>query len=427
MSEPQDIAALWAALMRPSALTELAVLALCVLLAWGLARLVASAFEGRAANTIMFGRRVVDGVLFPALLLLLAYAARKSLAHYGVPLAVFKVAVPVFMSLATIRLGVKVLQAAFAETPVVRLLERTISWVAWLMMVMWVTGVLPVVLEELDQISWNVGGSTLSVRKIIEGTLTGGLVLLLTLWISSSIEARLLRNVTGGELSLRKAFSNAARALLMFLGLLLALSAVGIDLTALSVLGGAIGVGIGFGLQKVAANYVSGFVILAERSMRIGDAVLVDNFEGRITEINARYTVVRSLGGREAIIPNEMLITSRVENLTLADSKLWQSTDVSVAYDSDVELVTRLLLQATQEQPRVLTDPPASVLLMNFGADGLEFRLGYWIADPENGFNNLRSVINVRILELFRQHGIEIPYPQRVVHQAGVSELPVKL
>jgi len=417
MSEPQDIAALWAALMQSSALTELAVLAVCVLLAWGVARLVAGAFEGRAANTIMFGRRVVDGVLFPALLLVLAYAARKVLAHYGVPLAVFKVAVPVFMSLAAIRLGVKVLQAAFQETPVVRVLERTISWVAWLMMVLWVTGVLPVVMDELDQISWNVGGGTLSVRKIIEGTLTGGLVLLLTLWISSSIEARLLRNVTGGELSLRKAFSNAARALLMFLGLLLALSAVGIDLTALSVLGGAIGVGIGFGLQKLAANYVSGFVILAERSMRIGDNVLVDNFEGRITEINARYTVVRSLGGREAIIPNELLITSRVENLTLADSKLWQSTNVSVAYDSDVDLVMRLLLQATQEQPRVLADPPASVLLMNFGADGLEFRLGYWIADPENGFNNLRSDINVRILELFRQNGVEIPYPQRVVHQ----------
>jgi len=417
MSEPQDIAALWAALMQSSALTELAVLAVFVLLAWGVARLVAGAFEGRAANTIMFGRRVVDGVLFPALLLVLAYAARKVLAHYGVPLAVFKVAVPVFMSLAAIRLGVKVLQAAFQETPVVRVLERTISWVAWLMMVLWVTGVLPVVMDELDQISWNVGGGTLSVRKIIEGTLTGGLVLLLTLWISSSIEARLLRNVTGGELSLRKAFSNAARALLMFLGLLLALSAVGIDLTALSVLGGAIGVGIGFGLQKLAANYVSGFVILAERSMRIGDNVLVDNFEGRITEINARYTVVRSLGGREAIIPNELLITSRVENLTLADSKLWQSTNVSVAYDSDVDLVMRLLLQATQEQPRVLADPPASVLLMNFGADGLEFRLGYWIADPENGFNNLRSDINVRILELFRQNGVEIPYPQRVVHQ----------
>jgi len=426
MSEPQDIAELWAALTQPSAFTELAVLVLCVLLAWLLARLVADTFEGRAANSIMFGRRIVDGVLFPALLLLLAYAVRKLLAHYGVPLAVFKVAVPVFMSLLAIRLGVKVLQAAFEETPLVRLLERTISWVVWLLMVMWVTGVLPVVMVELDQINWSVGDSTLSVRKIIEGTLTGGLVLLLTLWISSSIEARLLRNVTGGELSLRKAVSNAARALLMFVGLLMALSAVGIDLTALSVLGGAIGVGVGFGLQKLAANYVSGFVILAERSMRIGDNVLVDGFEGRISEINARYTLIRSLGGRESIVPNEVLITTRVENLTLADSQLWQSTDVSVGYDSDVDLVTELLLRAARSQPRVLAEPQPAVALMAFGADGLEFRLGYWISDPENGFNNLRSSINLEILRLLREHCIEIPYPQRVVHQVKAAEVPGK-
>jgi len=426
MSEPQDIAELWAALTQPSAFTELAVLVLCVLLAWLLARLVADTFEGRAANSIMFGRRIVDGVLFPALLLLLAYAVRKLLAHYGVPLAVFKLAVPVFMSLLAIRLGVKVLQAAFEETPLVRLLERTISWVVWLLMVMWVTGVLPVVMVELDQINWSVGDSTLSVRKIIEGTLTGGLVLLLTLWISSSIEARLLRNVTGGELSLRKAVSNAARALLMFVGLLMALSAVGIDLTALSVLGGAIGVGVGFGLQKLAANYVSGFVILAERSMRIGDNVLVDGFEGRISEINARYTLIRSLGGRESIVPNEVLITTRVENLTLADSQLWQSTDVSVGYDSDVDLVTELLLRAARSQPRVLAEPQPAVALMAFGADGLEFRLGYWISDPENGFNNLRSSINLEILRLLREHCIEIPYPQRVVHQVKAAEVPGK-
>ena len=126
--------------------------------------------------------------------------------------------------------------------------------------------------------------------NIVEGSLTAGLVLIITLCISSAIESKLLRQATGGELSLRKAFSNASRALLMFLGLLLALSAVGIDLTALSVLGGAIGVGIGLGLQKLAANYVSGFVILAERSMRIGDSVMVDNFSGIITQINARYT-----------------------------------------------------------------------------------------------------------------------------------------
>ena len=407
----------WLATMRqPSVLIELGSLLLCALLAWQLARLVSRAFEERELNSIMFGRRIVDGVLFPALLLCFAYAARKLLAH-SIPLGLFKLAIPVLISLLVIRMGVKVLQAAFKDTPAVRLLERSISWVAWAAMVLWVSGLLPLVMEELDQISWKIGGSVLSVRNIIEGTLTAGLVLIITLWISSAIEAKLLRKATGGELSLRKAFSNAARALLMLVGLLLALSAVGIDLTALSVLGSAIGVGVGLGLQKLAANYVSGFVILTERSMRIGDSVQVDNFSGVITEINARYTVIRSLSGRESIVPNEMLITNRVENLSLADPKVWQSTNVSVAYDSDVELVERLLLQAASTQARVFADPPPAVVLLTFGVDGLEFRLGYWIGDPENGSDNLRSLINLEILRLLRANAIDIPFPQRVVHQ----------
>lgn len=418
MSEPGfvDLQSWLAALSRTSVLIELGALAGCVLLAWLLARLVSKAFVEREFNSIMFGRRVVDGVLFPALLLCLAYGARKLLAYY-MPLALFKLAIPVLLSLLVIRLGVKVLQAALSDTPAVRLLERSISWIAWLAMVLWVSGLLPLVMEELDQISWSMGAAKLSVRKIIEGTLTAGLVLIISLWISSAIEAKLLRKATGGELSLRKAFSNAARALLMFVGLLLALSAVGIDLTALSVLGGAIGVGIGFGLQKLAANYVSGFVILAERSMRIGDSVTVDNFSGVITEINARYTVIRSLSGRESIVPNEMLITSRVENLSLADPEVWQSTNVSVSYDCDVDLVSRLLLQAASVQERVLADPGPNVVLMSFGADGLEFRLGYWIGDPQNGSDNLRSLINLEILRQLRAHQIEIPFPQRVIHQ----------
>jgi small-conductance mechanosensitive channel len=418
MSEPGfvDLQSWLAALSQTSVLIELGALAGCVLLAWQLARLVSRAFAEREFNSIMFGRRIVDGVLFPALLLCLAYGARKLLA-YNMSLALFKLAIPVLLSLLAIRMGVKVLQAAFSDTPAVRLLERSISWVAWLAMVLWVSGLLPLVLDELDQISWTVGKSTLSVRNIVEGTLTAGVVLIITLWISSAIEAKLLRNTTGGELSLRKAFSNAARALLMLIGLLLALSAVGIDLTALSVLGGAIGVGIGLGLQKLAANYVSGFVILTERSMRIGDSVTVDNFSGVITEINARYTVIRSLGGRESIVPNEMLITNRVENLSLADPQVWQSTNVSVGYGSDVDLVSRLLLQAATGQARVLTDPAPSVVLLSFGADGLEFRLGYWIGDPQNGSDNLRSLINLEILRLLRAHQIEIPYPQRVIHQ----------
>ena len=410
-----DFEVWFAALTKPTALTELATLAGCLLLAWCLVWLLRRAAGSLDDRSILFGRQIVDGVLFPLALLSLAYIARGLLGQ-RIPLALFQVALPVLVSLAVIRLGVKVLQAAFTHSPVVRLLERTISWVAWIAMVLWVSGLLPVLLEELDQITWKVGGAKLSVRNIIEGALTAGIVLIVTLWISSSIESRLLKSATGGELSLRKAVSNAVRALLMFVGLLLALSAVGIDLTALSVLGGAIGVGIGFGLQKLAANYVSGFVILAERSLRIGDNVKVDGFEGRITDINARYSVIRSLTGRESIVPNEMLITNRVENLSLADSRVWQSTVVSVGYDSDVDLVMRLLNQAALNQVRVLRDPEPVAALSAFGPDGLEFTLGYWQADPENGQLNLRSKINLEILKALREHQIDIPYPQRVVH-----------
>ena len=267
----------------------------------------------------------------------------------------------------------------------------------------------------MEQVTWKLGGSHISLRTLIEGVLTAGAVVIVTLWISSAIEAKLLRNATGGELSLRKAMSNGLKALLTFVGLMMALTAVGIDLTALSVLGGAIGVGVGMGLQKLAANYVSGFLILAERSMRIGDMVRVDNFEGRITDINARYTVIRSGTGRESIVPNEILVVTRVENMSLADPKVWLSTTVSVGYDTDVAEVQALLLNAAVSQERVLKDPAPSASLTAFGADGLEFTIGFWISDPENGQLNVRSQVNTAILEALRAHHIDIPYPQRVV------------
>ncbi len=411
----------FAAFTQPTVLIELGVLAVCVGLAWALVALLRRGSS--STNSILFGHSVIDGALFPLALLGLGYLARALLQQW-VPLAVWVVAVPVLMALAVIRIGAKVLKVAFPQAPWVRSMERSISWMAWLAMVLWVTGLLPVVLQEMEQITWKMGGSTVSLRSIIEGTLTASAVLLLSLWASAAIEARLLRSATGSELSLRKAVSNATRALLMFVGLIVALTAVGIDLTALSVLGGAIGVGIGMGLQKLAANYVSGFVILAERSMRIGDNVRVDNFEGVITDINARYSVIRSLTGRESIVPNEMLITNRVENLSLADPRVWASTVVSVAYDSDVDLVIRLLMEAALASERVLRDPAPSVALSAFGADGLEFTVGYWIADPQNGQLGLRSQINIAILQALRAHGIDIPFPQRVLHVTQAPPLP---
>jgi small-conductance mechanosensitive channel len=407
-----------AALTQPTALTELAAVVACALLAWLVVRTVSRVRRVKDASSILFGKHTFDGVLFPLLLLSFAYAAQAFLARLF-PLAVFKLAIPALLALALIRLGVKVLQVAFKDAPVVRALERTFSWLAWIALVLWVSGLLPIMLEELDGIQWKVGGSTLSVRTILEGTVTAGVVLLIALWISSAIETRLLRSATGGELSLRKAVSNATRVVLMFVGLIVALSAVGIDLTALSVLGGAIGVGVGLGLQKLVANYVSGFVILAERSVRIGDNVRVDTFEGRITDIRARYTVVRALSGRESIVPNEMFIGNRIENLSLADSQVLQATVVSVGYDSDVDLVMRLLMEAASAQERVLADPGPGVNLTNFGPDGLEFTLNYWMTDPENGQQNLRSLVNLAVLRALRANGIDIPFPQRVIHASA--------
>ena len=412
-----DLDSWFAALIRPTSLKELGVLFACGAVAWVLVWLARRATTP-AHTSVLFGRRVVDGVLFPLLWLSLAYVARVALAPW-LPMTLFRIAIPALVALASIRLGVKVLQVAFHQARWMRWVERTISWVAWIAVVMWISGLLPLVMEELEQIHWRVGSTRLSVRNIIEGGLTAGAVLILTLWVSSAIESRLLRSATGSELSLRKAISNALSALLMFVGLLLALTSVGIDLTALSVLGGAVGVGIGLGLQRLAANYVSGFVILAERSMRIGDNVRGDNFEGRITDINARYTVIRAMTGRESIVPNEMMVNNRVENLSLADTTLWQSTVVSVAYDSDVALVSRLLVEAALAQSRVLKDPGPSAALSAFGADGLEFTLGYWIADPENGQLNVRSAINIAILESLRRNGVGIPYPQRVIHHVS--------
>jgi small-conductance mechanosensitive channel len=270
-------------------------------------------------------------------------------------------------------------------------------------------------MDAMDDVHWKMGATRMSLLNVVEGTLTAGLVMVIALWVSSAIERQLLTG-TGNTLSLRKMAANIVRALLLFVGLLLALSAVGIDLTALSVLGGAIGVGVGFGLQKIAANYVSGFVVLAERSLRIGDMVKVDGFEGRITDIRTRYTVIRALNGRESIVPNEMLITQRVENSSLADQKISITSVVPVAYGTDVRALGPKLVAAIRQVPRVLDQPSPAIQLTDFTADGMNLTIAFWIADPESGQGNVRSDVNLAVLDLLNAEGVQIPYPQRVLH-----------
>jgi small-conductance mechanosensitive channel len=181
-------------------------------------------------------------------------------------------------------------------------------------------------------------------------------------------------------------------------------------------MGGALGVGIGFGLQKLAANYVSGFVILFERSLRIGDSVRVDGFEGTVMDIKTRYTLIRSLGGKESIVPNEKLITERIENYSLADPRIVLTVTVTVGYDSDPDQVKALLEACAVKTPRVLADPEPGARLAKLGADGLDYELLFWIGDPENGQLNVRSDVNTAVLKALRAAKIEIPFPQRVVH-----------
>lgn len=408
-------------LVKPTALTELALVASCLLIAWTVVRLVRGTQVKPAS--ILFGRRIIDGVLFPVLALILVFIARGLLPGLGVPQAVFKLAVPVLTSLVVIRLTVRVLTAAFPTSRAMRAIERTVSWLAWIGVVLWVTGVLPVVMEELDAIAWKLGSARISLRNVVEGSLSAVVVLVLALWVSAAIEAQLIKGAVATNLSLRKIAANLVRAALLFIGLLFAMSAAGIDLTALSVLGGALGVGLGFGLQKIAANYVSGFVILAERSLRIGDMVKVDNFEGRITDIRTRYTVIRSLGGRESIVPNEILITQRVENSSLADPRVLITSTVSVAYGTDVRALQPKLEAAVRRVPRVLEEPAPSAQLANFGADGMDLNIHFWIGDPENGQGAVKSEVNLAVLDVLGAEGVEIPYPQRVMHMVN-SPLP---
>ncbi|MEO8123312.1 MAG: mechanosensitive ion channel domain-containing protein [Burkholderiales bacterium] len=408
------LGALVADLTRASVFIELGALAACLLLAWFVTWQLRRMFP--IDGDVLFGARIFDGVLFPVLALVFALLAREAL-RGATHLALIKVVVPILLSLVAIRLTVRVLRAALPDSRWALSAERSVSWLAWIAVVLWVLGILQPLLEQLDDIKWRMGGAQVSLGGVLHGVLTGGLVVMLMLWLSSVIERRLTRDANT-SLSTRKIVANLVRIGLLFIGLLVTLSAVGIDLTALSVLGGAIGVGVGFGLQKIAANYVSGFVILAERALRIGDMVMVDGFEGRITDIRTRYTVIRALNGREALVPNEVLITQRVENLTLADARVVITAPLQVAYGTDVNALIPRLVAVIATVPRVLKDPGPAVLLNGFGADGLDLMIHYWIGDPHNGQGSVRSAVNLAVLAALDAAGVEIPFPQRVLRQA---------
>lgn len=397
-----------------------------VLMAMAAGALVGMLVSRRRASDLTQGqallRALLMGITFPLVTCVLLWLFR--LTPYGLSAGMMpKLAVPIFASLTVIRAVARVLRGLFPKSPPVRTLINAVSLVMWLGVVLHIGGLLPVVEHELDSIMIPLGKTHASALTLLQGLALVGCTLLGALWLSSALESRLM--ATSITMSLRLVMSRILRAMLFVLALLIALAAVGIDLTVLSVFGGALGVGLGLGLQKIAANYVSGFAILLEGSFRVGDSVKIDNFEGQITNIHTRYTVVRAANGRESVVPNEMFIVNRVENLSLENKRVAFSTKLQVDYASNLDVAQQLMIDAAAAQPRVLKDPAPNAMLSDFAPDGLELTLAYWIADPENGINNVRSDINLAIWRAFQAGGINVPFPQRVVHV--LNDAPLSL
>jgi small-conductance mechanosensitive channel len=219
--------------------------------------------------------------------------------------------------------------------------------------------------------------------------------------------------------SLRVVFARLGKAVLLVAAVLVVLPLMGVDLTVLSVFGGALGVGLGLGLQKIASNYLSGFIILLDRSVRLGDMVTVDGQHGEVTRITTRYVVVRALTGVEAIIPNDTLVTTTVLNHSYTDKRVRLAVRVQAGYRTEIPAALALLAEIARAHPRVLADPAPAAQVVQLADSGVDLELGFWIEDPERGSQNVRSDLNVAILEAFRSRGIEIPYPQREVRLLG--------
>lgn len=416
-------------LARPQHFWAAVVIVVAVAGAWLVARLARRRIAARLAAAERGGGTAVDALrfsidglrwlAFPVAALLLLAAGEIVLRAAGVvtraaDARLLRLALTLAAALALIRLVVHVLRRAFSNLALVAASARTIALAIWFVVALHFTGVLGDVVEWLDATRIPVGTARVSLWVIAMGALSVLATLLVALWIGSAIEARLMR-AQQLEPNLRVAAARALKAVLLLIAVLVGLSIVGIDLTVLSVFGGALGVGLGLGLQRVASNYVSGFIILLDKSLRIGDLITVDQHTGVVTQINTRYTVIRALDGTEALVPNEKLVAEPVTNQSYSDRKVLIRCNVQVSYATDVERALALLRQAARVSPRVLDDPAPGAMLVDFGADGLNLALTFWIADPENGRLSVTSDVNREILRLFRDNGIEIPFPQRDV------------
>lgn len=292
---------------------------------------------------------------------------------------------------------------------------RLLSTTAWIIAALHILNLLIPALNLLDQLAIDLGGVRISLLLLIKGVIVFAVLLKLASSGSSLLEKR-IQSLDELTPSVQVLLSKALKITLLAIAVIVSMGSLGINLSAFAFIGGAIGVGVGFGLQKVVSNLVSGIILLLDRSIKPGDVIEIGSTYGSIQSLGARYVSVATRDKMEYLIPNEDLITNQVVNWSFSDKQVRLKIDVGVSYNSDVHEVMRLIVEAAQDIPRVLENPKPVCQLKNFGDNSIDMELRIWISDPENGISNVRSAVRVSIWDAFKEHDIEIPFPQRDVH-----------
>jgi small-conductance mechanosensitive channel len=412
-------------LQSPTILWQVGTVIICCVLALLFSRQVRQLFSavGSSSDVIKLGVESFSPVLFPGFCLIFILIAKAILGKWQ-HTNLLSLLFPIIGSFALIRFVLYVVRRTFSKDGSVgrflALFEKVFIGLVVLGVTLYFTGLWQELSSALDDIVLPIGRNKISILEILQAIASVIVTLVVAMWASAALEARLML-LPRMHISLKVVFSRLGRGVLILVAILASLTMVGIDLTVLSVFGGALGVGLGLGLQKITSSYISGFIILLDRSVSIGDLVSVDKFNGEITDIKTRYTVLKGMDGGESIIPNEMLVSNPVQNYSLTDRSVVMTTDLTVAYKTDLEAILPLLAEAAASVSRVLTENGPSAYLVKFGADGLELRVGFWIADPENGRTNVLSDVNRAIWKMLQIYKIELPYPQRVLTMNDAS------
>jgi small-conductance mechanosensitive channel len=373
--------------------------------------------RGLRTDVLRFSIAGMRRLAFPASAFLIVFVGAMALRASGLvsrfaDFQLVRLTLTLLAAMAVIRLVVYVLRRSLPRATWLGSFERWIALLIWVAVALYLTGVLSDVIATLESMRLAIGKSQINVWDLLVAAASVLATVLAALWVGSSLEARLMRaeSLTANS---RVVLTRVIKALLLLVAVLVALSLVGIDLTVLSVFGGALGVGLGLGLQRIASNYVSGFIILLDRSLSIGDMITVDKYYGRVAQINTRYTLIKALDGTETILPNEMLVSTPVVNHSLTSREVRVVMKVSIAYSSDLDRALEVLGECARTQSRVLEKPEPGAFVTALGADGIELEVGFWIRDPEEGTLAVRSEITRSVLRRFAAEGIQIPFPQR--------------